>query len=144
MYVYFFGYQNDGVLYSKKVDHAVVATLKGKSSLICCVKPEDVTVPYSNLKLLTRHVDPRFDGFKMFNTPEKEGEVYHRTFWLKEHDRIKASEIIHKYTKETEAKNAKPTHAQEIKCLKDKISELEAENKRLQQIIDEYRREEWL
>lgn len=144
MYVYFFGYQNDGVLYSMKVDHSVVATLKGRSFLICCVKPEDITVPYGNLKPLTRHVDPRFDGFKMFNAPEKEGEIYHRTFWLKEHDRVKASEIIHKYTKETEVKKAKPTHAQQIKCLKDKISELEAENKHLKQIIDEYRREEML
>lgn len=125
MYVYFFGYQNDGVLYSMKVDHAVVATLKGKSFLICCVKPEDITVPYGNLKPLTRHVDPKFDGFKMFNAPEKEGEIYHHTFWLKEHDRVKASEIIHKYTKETEAKKAKPTHAQEVKMLNDKILALQ-------------------
>lgn len=137
MYVYFFGYQNDGVLYSMKVDNAVVVTLKGKNSLICCVKPEDITVPYSNLKLLTKHVDPRFDGFKMFNAPEKEGEVYHRTFWLKEHDRVRASKIVSEYTKETEAKKTKPTHAQQIERLKDKISEFEAENKRLQQIISD-------
>lgn len=142
MYVYFFGYQNDGVLYSMKVDHAVITTHKGRSFLICCVKPEDITVPYGNLKPLIRHVDPRFDGFKMFYVPEREGEIYHRTFWLEKLDIPRADRIINSYQRELKVKKAKPTHAQQIKYLKDKISELEAENKHLQQIIDEYRRKE--
>lgn len=124
MYVYFFGYQNDGVLYSMKVDHAALSTHKGKSFLICCVKPEDVTVPYSNLKPLISHMDPIFDGFKMFYAPEKEGEVYHRTFWLEKLDIPRANRIIDSYQRELKAKK-KLTHAQEVKMLNDRILALQ-------------------
>lgn len=124
MYVYFFGYQNDGILYSMKVDHAVHSTCKGKSFLICCVKPEDITVPYSNLKPLISHMDPIFDGFKMFYAPEKEGEVYHRTFWLEKLDIPRANRIIDSYQRESKAKK-KLTHAQEVKMLNDKILSLQ-------------------
>ena len=117
MYVYFFGYQNDGVLYSMKVDHK--RDCPNDPRLIdIFVKPEDCTVPY-------KQDLPSYIAMRRYSVPKTEGKVYRRCFWLKEHDRVKASEIIHKYTKETEAKKEKPTHAQEVKMLNDKILALQ-------------------
>lgn len=126
MYVYFFGYQNDGYLYYMKVDHKCDCP-NDPRMIDVFVKPENCPVPY-------KQELPSYMEYRRYTVPVTEGEVYRRCFWLEKHNIYKVCEIIREYNLHVYAKKTKLTHDQQIKRLKDRISELEEENKHLRQI----------
>lgn len=117
MFLYFFGYQNNGNLYCMKVDHK--RDCPNDPRLIdIFVKPEDCTVPY-------KQDLPSYIAMRRYSVPKTEGKVYRRCFWLNEHDIHKACEIIREYKHHVDARNAKLTHAQELSVLRRRIADLE-------------------
>ena len=128
MWLYFFGYQNDGNLYCMKVDHKSDCP-NDPRMIDIFVKPEDCTVAY-------KQELPSYTKYRRYTVPKIEGKVYRRCFWLTEHSYIKAGEIIREYKHHVDARNAKLTHAQELSILRRRIADLEAKLSDLEAEID--------